>query len=411
VKWHHKLFQLFIFLLPTQFGLHFWPDWSLIFGIRVDYLSPTVYLVDLVFGLLFLLWVWEIKFRFVVSKKLLVLLLIFVFLNIYVSVNKGAAVWGWLVIFKLALVGVYVVSNKEKLEERIKTPLAWSLVYSLIIAIFQFINKGSLGGIFYFLGERSFTISTPGIALVNIIGGWQLRPYASFPHPNAMAGYALVGGLLLGPYKNKLHSTGLIAATILVIITFSKTAMIIGFAVVILHRQRIVNITKLVSICLPFTLFVSFLTTYFGSMLLASGIYLPKSIYERLGLLAIAGHLWTNSLIVGVGSRNFIGHLPQESSTLISIVGVGFYRWLQPVHNIYFLILSEMGIIGLIIFIWILQNSIKNVFSQRSLLLSLLAIMLIGLFDHYFITLPQTSSLMAIVIGLSLPNKFVKIDR
>ena len=37
----------FLLLIPTQLGKLFWPDWSYVLGIRVDYLSPTLYLVDL----------------------------------------------------------------------------------------------------------------------------------------------------------------------------------------------------------------------------------------------------------------------------------------------------------------------------------------------------------------------------
>ena len=39
---------MFLCLLPTQLGKHFWPGWSLISGIRVDYLAPTIYLVDII---------------------------------------------------------------------------------------------------------------------------------------------------------------------------------------------------------------------------------------------------------------------------------------------------------------------------------------------------------------------------
>src|SRR5260221_1150 len=44
----NKLFTLFIVLLPVQLGLHFWPDWALVSGIRVDYLAPVIYLTDLI---------------------------------------------------------------------------------------------------------------------------------------------------------------------------------------------------------------------------------------------------------------------------------------------------------------------------------------------------------------------------
>ena len=46
-KVYHLLFQIFIFLLPTQLAYHFWPNWALVYGIRVDYLAPAVYLTDI----------------------------------------------------------------------------------------------------------------------------------------------------------------------------------------------------------------------------------------------------------------------------------------------------------------------------------------------------------------------------
>ena len=41
------LIWLIVFFLPSQLGLHFWPSFSRAAGIRLDYLSPTLYFVDL----------------------------------------------------------------------------------------------------------------------------------------------------------------------------------------------------------------------------------------------------------------------------------------------------------------------------------------------------------------------------
>src|SRR5579872_1357131 len=49
------IFYLFIFLLPTQFGKHFWLDFSYVLGQRVDYLSPTLYTTDILVTALFLI--------------------------------------------------------------------------------------------------------------------------------------------------------------------------------------------------------------------------------------------------------------------------------------------------------------------------------------------------------------------
>ena len=35
-----------ILLASTQLGLHFWPDSTLVHGIRIDYLSPVIYFLD-----------------------------------------------------------------------------------------------------------------------------------------------------------------------------------------------------------------------------------------------------------------------------------------------------------------------------------------------------------------------------
>src|SRR5438105_4334390 len=46
---------LLLFLLPTQLGKHFWPEFSFVQGLRIDYLSPTLYVTDMLVGILFVL--------------------------------------------------------------------------------------------------------------------------------------------------------------------------------------------------------------------------------------------------------------------------------------------------------------------------------------------------------------------
>ena len=45
-------FILLIIFLPTQLGYHFWPEYTRVFGLRIDYLAPTIYLTDLMMGAL-----------------------------------------------------------------------------------------------------------------------------------------------------------------------------------------------------------------------------------------------------------------------------------------------------------------------------------------------------------------------
>src|ERR1035437_10261792 len=53
-------FYLLVLFLPTQLGKHFWPNFSYVYGIRIDYLSPTLYFTDLLVIGLILFWVLEV---------------------------------------------------------------------------------------------------------------------------------------------------------------------------------------------------------------------------------------------------------------------------------------------------------------------------------------------------------------
>src|SRR6266704_5882454 len=53
VNFERFIFYSLILLLPTQFGKHFWPDFTIVSGIRIDYLSPITYVTDLLITLLF----------------------------------------------------------------------------------------------------------------------------------------------------------------------------------------------------------------------------------------------------------------------------------------------------------------------------------------------------------------------
>src|SRR3989338_9410931 len=62
-KIENALFFLTLLFLPTQLGRHFWPSFSYILGIRTDYLSPTLYLTDILILLLFIFFIASLKLR------------------------------------------------------------------------------------------------------------------------------------------------------------------------------------------------------------------------------------------------------------------------------------------------------------------------------------------------------------
>jgi len=99
----------------------------------------------------------------------------------------------------------------------------------------------------------------------------------------------------------------------------------------------------------------------------------------------------------------------------------------QPAHNIYFLIASEIGIVGLLFFLlfvtYVISGIMKNISNvSRETLLDikrlnyfLLAIFIsflfIGLFDHYFWTLQQGRLIFWLVLGMMLINSNTVLEK
>ncbi|MDC0449238.1 hypothetical protein OAL67_01385, partial [bacterium] len=79
----------------------------------------------------------------------------------------------------------------------------------------------------------------------------------------------------------------------------------------------------------------------------------------------------------------------------------GDIRFNQPVHNIFILTQLESGIFGLFFFVMLLTICVKKALVSRHtlLLISLIQIMFLGSFDHYFITIHQTQLFLWLIIG------------
>ena len=188
------LISLLSFLLPFQLAIHFNNFQNSVYGFRIDYLIPTIYLTDVValliiaFGLKYL----KITKRFVLFSTLYIF---FVLLNIYTSDYFISSIYKWLKITELVLLGIIIFNIKKfDIFKNFLKPLSYSVFVVCLLGIWQFLIRGSIGGIFYWLGERSFIFNEPNIAPY---------PYSTFSHPNSFAGFLLVFGIFLLQYKEK----------------------------------------------------------------------------------------------------------------------------------------------------------------------------------------------------------------
>ena len=394
------IFKALVFLFPTQLALHFWPSWTHIFGIRVDYLSPTIYLTDVLVGLLFLFW---LKSRPKIPKNVYkwgIGLILFAILNIYFSQSFFPSLIRWIKVFEFVFLGFYIATKKEfKLKEWIIQPLILSVLLFSLIGIIQFLFQRTIGGVFYYLGERSFNSSTPGIALVEIFSRNYLRAYSTFSHPNSMGGYLAVSLLVIAGFarKSKVKIITIFLCCLIIVLSFSLgTYLGLFLAGIIYFFQK--NISKRgIYLIIAGVLLLSLSLPY-----LSRGFFMVKfsenlTIMRRLALAEISQKMIFQRPILGVGLNNFVIKLSQQN--LYPQVS----WWLQPVHNIFLLVFSETGLIGLFLFLFMVFSAINRslTISNRKLIIPIIFILVTGALDHYWITLQQNLLLFTLVFGLS----------
>lgn len=417
MKWHRLFFTLLLVFLPTQLGFHFWPAWAMVLGRRVDYLSPTLYVTDVIIVFILLFWliehirgfkIYDLRFK----NKKIILLGICIGINIYFAANQPVAIFNWIKVLEFGLLGWYIVKTKPNYS-LITSCLSVGVLYSSLIAIAQFMLQRSVGGPLWWLGERTFTIDTPGIARIVFGGREYLRSYATFPHPNVLGGFLavtlplFVSSLIRYFVKKKnkqeklfliWYLSVLIIGSIALVLTFSRSALIVGAIAIMFTLARSTNKKILASLL--------FLIIIFG-ITLFSITPQEESVVVREQLNTAAIKLWQQSPFIGVGLGNFLVKLPAylPSRTIY---------FLQPVHNVYLLVLAETGAVGLVLTLWFVWLCIKSKTSNTSktsqkfspvLLVPLLTLLLLGLVDHYPLTLQQGQLLITLFVSLSLVHQ------
>jgi len=410
---------LFLLLIPTQLGKHFWPEWSYVLGIRIDYLSPTLYLLDLI-------WLILIGSNFLKMNKPSVLrtppltgrlfnfrnlvILGFVVVNILMAVNPWVAVYKWLRVGQIYLTWVYFRKNKNLVKEKlIKVIPCWIILESLL-AMAQMAKNGSLNGIFYWLGERSFTFNTIGIAQMSVLGNGLIRSYGTFSHPNSLAGFLLVSMMLFWwlkpsalqapPLTGRLFKWMVVWLGLLgILVSGSRTIWILTLVLILgFLFKNIKNKAKTIGLVLLFLGMIIFglrLINVEYRMSDFLGGWDSDGIGKRMQLNLAGLKMIKESPLFGIGLGNFLVRLPEFQKNN------GIF-WLQPVHNIILLTLSEVGVLGLIILIsnfqFLISNKKKKI--DKIFILIFGVILISGMVDHYWLTLPQNVWLLVLVLGI-----------
>ncbi|MBI4079184.1 MAG: O-antigen ligase family protein [Candidatus Levybacteria bacterium] len=404
---------LILLFLPTQLGKHFWPSWSYVSGLRIDYLSPTIYFTDILIMLLFsVVIIQHVKaMRFSSAKQeirnsnlpIVGLWLATIVIGILLSKNVLGGFYGSLKLLEFSFFSLYTAKHVKSIAA-VAVPLAIGVLFESSLAFVQVFLQGSIGGLFYWFGERTLSSQTPGVANASLNGSLFLRPYATFSHPNVLAGYLIIAMTIVVSHvtchmlrvKKSFYTASLVFGTLAIFLTLSRVAIVIWASLLIISvfksiRAKKTIISTLLIIAAIF-FFTPLSTRFFQSSLSGESLQLRISLSQN-ALAMIRDHP-----IFGVGLYNFIPTLPFYQHAWSAPLFSSF----QPVHNIFLLVATETGVLGLIFFAWFIVKTCKRLQFQISnfKFQILFVVLVLGMFDHYFLTLQQGQLLFALVIGL-----------
>ncbi len=296
-------------------------------------------------------------------------------LSLYLTALK------WIEVLIYYLLFLYIKSNRNQLAKNLKYFYLAMLVVFLI-QVTQFLNQKSLGGLFYWLGERDFTQTTSSIPKIQILGRDLIRVPSTFSHANSLAGFMLLSLISLKFLKGKTMSK--VISLISILLSGSKNTVLF----LSLYLLKKISIKKTFLLCILISLLLALLSPF--------GTGFGYTISSRLAGISSSVKIIRDHTLFGTGlGAHIVGLGEQLQGSQIT------YENLQPVHNIYFLLVSEIGLIGLL-FLHFLSKQIK-IGTRQSLLLAV--VLLTGLFDHYWLTLLQNKLLLTILLA-SFPVEY-----
>lgn len=397
------IFSAYIFIftafLSSQLGKHFFFSFSYLSGVRIDYLAPTLYLTDILSFPLIILFLFRVTRNakrsyntFPISSSIFLFICFLISINYFFSLSKPLWMYNALRIIQWSSI-VYFFSRYAK-RKNVFSAAIFGLflggLLELILSLLQLSSRHSIQGFWYYLGERSFSIFTPGIAKAYFLGHEFLRPYGTFSHPNSLAGFYL---LLYAFILTQKRMTNIFLRTILltlfsflIFISFSRTAIIIYVIINLLfffHHAfscRLCLFAKLVTGCI----LIFFALNISGDLQSMA----KRNDFAQKAVAIIAEKPFSG---VGIGSYLIAQHeFPQKFSPFFE----------QPVHNIFLLTVAQLGIPLFILSLTLINRYIRVVLTSSQFFIPLLVIFLTGSMDHYWLTLQQNVLLTAVVFGM-----------
>lgn len=401
---HEIIFILFVFFLPTQARIIFNNDQAYIGSIFSYHKAIFLYGTDILFALAYISFIWTEKAK---PNKWLILA-IFAGCLSWFHVEQWNIYWFYMIkALEFWLIIDYVKQSNVSRATIYKT-LIVSGVIQAILGILQFhVQHGfniPLSGEYvpgtYETGAATLAIGTDKI----------LRAYGTFPHPNVLGGFlALILAIILfvsRETKSIKQTIWLSLGGIIVlwggILTFSRSAWIAMAAAIgiwgiwliynkALKQAFILTIVVIVSCGTLFLSYKTYIVPRATDVSPDSQAAEYRSEFNQEGIQIIKANP-----LIGAGLGQYI--IKHEQ-----LFHVEQWRH-QPPHNILLFLLTQVGFIGVLIYIatYIKLGFTWNILKNGLNIMFIVIIIILGSLDHYLISIQQGLLIFALICGLMI---------
>ncbi len=404
------LIYLFVFFLPLQ--TTYIVREVFLHKSKWEYLTISFYISDIILLLIFAIFlVSNIKYfkkikKFKLSKITLTLLFLslFSFASIIWAPDKELALFS-AVKLSFAIAFFFVILNTKINWRKLMFVFIFTAMLQGAFGLWQFFNQYSPAN--KYLGISEHKTTTIGTSVVHTVGEkaedyrrW-LRSYGGFSHPNILGGFLAIMLIFIVNIYSEINEKeeptfkdlyirlfllfSLIAIFAGMITSFSRNAWLVAglsfLAFFIIHfkdrKESLLKTSFIFSVILIFFI-INFSNLFLSRFTLNNHLEI-QSIEERVKYTQQAKDLIKDHPWFGVGIGNYT---LADYNKLQKKLPAWYY---QPVHNVFLLIIAELGIIGLLLFLLFLVLLLKNFHKQKNnvFLLAVFSFLIMMFFDHW----------------------------
>lgn len=412
----NRLVLACMFVLPWQtvyvFHIFTIADGLSAFAVTGVYVSQVMILLMAIYGFMLL----PVSKRIMAGKRFGVMALFFA---VFTAISSAP----FITLSLLWHIGVsallaFSVLHQETNREMVLRAFVLGLIAPSIIGFVQSLLGTFPASTVFGIAARDAEVL--GESVIQLSNGTRfLRAYGTFPHPNIFGGYLVIGLLALMEWWKKSKSkqekialiviAGILCSALL--LTFSRSAWLalaLAFSLLALkHVFKHIPFVKLASVFTAVALTAVLVLTYVSGASswrpMSDGDFEARSVSERV--------------------MQYQEFLPVIAPTFLTGSGIGTYPWAvekvfperawfmyQPIHNVWFLLFAELGVILCgILLIMLARRTVRVNQYSPFFILAISTLVSISFFDHYLVTLWPGIALTACVFAFI--RGFTSVDK